>query len=150
MKYDLLIIGGSAAGTTATIYACRRGLKPLIIAKDLGGEVATSGEIENWPGILHTEGFELSSQFRKHMEAYKPEIAEGSVVTKLEKRGEGDFAITADDGKIYEGRAVVVASGIHPKELGVPGEKEFRLKGVSYCTVCDGPIFTGKKTVTIG
>lgn len=150
MRYDLIIIGGSAAGASAVIYASRRGLKSLVIAKDLGGEVATSGEIENWLGIEHTNGFDLSSQFRKHLESYKPEIVEGSIATKLEKRGEGDFVVTTDDGKVFEGKAVVVASGIHPRELGVPGEKEFRLRGISYCTVCDGPLFAGKKTVTIG
>jgi len=148
--HDLIIIGGSAAGATATIYARRRGLSVLIIAKDLGGEVATSGEIENWPGMLHTNGIELSGMFRKHLESYKPDVLEGYIATKLEKRGEGQFVVTTDDGKTHEAKAVIVASGVHPRELGVPGEKEFRLKGVSYCTVCDGPLFGGKKIVTIG
>ena len=86
--YDLIIIGGSAAGTAGAIYALRRGLKLLIIAKDLGGEVATSGEIENWPGIRHTNGIELSEKFNEHLKSYKPEILEGYLVTKIEKKGE--------------------------------------------------------------
>lgn len=150
MNYDFIIIGGSAAGTAATIYATRRGLNVLVIASNLGGEVATSGEIENWPGIIHTDGITLADQFRKHMESYKPTILEGPKVKSFQKKGEGQFVVVTDDDKEYEGKAVLVATGIHPRELGVPGEKEFRLKGISYCTVCDGPLFTGKKVVTIG
>lgn len=148
--HDLIIIGGSAAATTGTIYATRRGLSVLVIAKDLGGEVATSGEIENWPGIIHTNGIELSDMFRKHLESYKPDILEGHIATKVEKRGEGKFVVTTDDGTEYEGKAVLVATGVHPRELGVAGEKEYRVKGVSYCTVCDGPLFKGRVTVTVG
>jgi alkyl hydroperoxide reductase subunit AhpF len=148
--HDLIIIGGSAAGASATVYAKRRGLNTLVIAGDLGGEVATSGEIENWLGITHTTGVDLSSQFAAHLRAYQPDILEGYKVTKLEKKGEGHFVATTDDGKEHEGKAVIIATGVHPRELGVPGEKEYRLKGVSYCTVCDGPVFKGKPTAVIG
>ncbi len=148
--HDLIIIGGSAAGSSAGVYAIRRGLKVLVIAADLGGEVATSGEIENWLGTKHTTGIELSQAFGEHLKSYKPDILEGYKVTKLEKMGEGKFVATTDDGKEHEAKAVVVATGVHPRELGVPGEKEYRLKGVSYCTVCDGPIFKGKTTAVIG
>jgi alkyl hydroperoxide reductase subunit F len=150
MMYDLVIVGGSAAGTAATVYASRRGLKVAVIAKDLGGEVATSGEIENWPGIIHTNGIELADLFRKHLEAYTPEMKEGYLVTLITKESEGKFTATLDDSSTMQGKAVIVATGVHPRELGVPGEKEYRLKGVSYCTVCDGPLFAGKVTVTIG
>jgi len=148
--YDLIIIGGSAAGTAATIYASRRGLKTAVIAKDLGGEVATSGEIENWPGIIHTNGLELADFFRKHLESYKPEVKEGFSITAFSKEAEGRFILILDDGSTLEAKAVIVATGVHPRELGVPGEKEYRLKGVSYCTVCDGPVFKGKVTAVIG
>lgn len=148
--HDLIIIGGSAAGASAGVYAIRRGLTTLIIAGNLGGEVATSGEIENWLGIPHTNGIELSRQFSEHLKSYNPEILEGYMVTKIEKKGEGAFSVVTDDGKEHETKAVVVATGVHSRELGVPGEKEYRLKGVSYCTVCDGPIFKGKTTAVIG
>lgn len=147
--YDLIIIGGSAAGASAGIYAIRRGLKVLILAGDLGGEVATSGDIENWLGIQHTNGLELSQQFQDHVKSYHPDIEEGVKVGKIEKRG-GYFVATISDGKEHEAKAVVVATGLHPRELNVPGEKEYRLKGVSYCTVCDGPVFRGKTTAVIG
>jgi alkyl hydroperoxide reductase subunit F len=148
--YDLIIVGGSAAGAAAGVYAARRQLKFLVIAKDLGGEVALSGEIENWLGIKHTTGIDLSSQFAEHLRSYKPEMLEGYIATKIEKKSDGTFAVTTDDGKVYESKAVVLAAGAHSRELGVPGEKEFRLKGISYCTVCDGPLFTGKTTAVIG
>ena len=148
--YDLIIIGGSAAGATAAIYAARRGLHFAVIAKDFGGEVALSGDVDNWPGIKHTTGIELAQSFTEHMKSYNPKLIEGFLTTKIEKRTDGTFAVTTDDSAVHEAKAVLVATGVHSRELGVPGEKEYRLKGVSYCTVCDGPVFQGKKTITIG
>lgn len=148
--YDLILVGGAAAGTAAGIYAARRGLKFMVIAKDLGGEVAFCGEIENWPGIMHTNGMELSGKFAEHLRSYQPEILEGYLVQNIEKRADGMFEVTTDDGKAYESKAVIVASGAHSRELGVPGEQQYRLKGVSYCTVCDGPVFKGKPVVIVG
>ena len=150
MMYDLIIIGGSAAGASAGVYAARRGLKFLIIAKDLGGEVALSGDVDNWLGIKHTTGIELAGMFREHIESYKPEILEGYLVKALTKDADGMFTVTTDDDKTYQAKAVILATGAHSRLLGVPGEDTYRLKGVSYCTVCDGPVFKGKRTVTIG
>lgn len=148
--YDLLIVGGSAAGASAAIYAARRGLRFAIIAKDLGGEVALSGDVDNWLGIQHISGIELSEQFSSHMKSYKPELIEGVLASSVAVNADGSFTITTDNGAHHEARSVILATGVHSRELGVPGEKEYRLKGVSYCTVCDGPIFSGKETVTIG
>jgi NADH-dependent peroxiredoxin subunit F len=93
---------------------------------------------------------ELAGLFRAHAESYQPEIKEGFLAKSIVKKGEGQFQVTLDDDSVVQGKAVIVATGVHPRELGVPGEKEYRLKGVSYCTVCDGPLFAGKTTVTIG
>ncbi len=141
---DLVIIGGSTAGTAAAIYAARRGLNFKLITKDFSGELATSGEIGNWPGIPQTNGIDLAQKFREHLEFLKVPMEEGVAVEKVEKLEKG-FKIGA-----YETKTVIVATGAHPRELNIPGEKEFRNKGVSYCTTCDGPIFAGKKTATIG
>lgn len=148
--YDLLIIGGSAAGASAGIYAARRGLKFAVIARDLGGEVALSGDVDNWLGIQHTNGVELASMFAAHLRSYGPEIIEGYTVKSIEKKDEGHFVALLDDGSTRESKAVIVATGVHSRELGIPGEKEYRLKGVSYCTVCDGPVFKGKVTAVVG
>lgn len=151
--YDLVIIGGSAAGAAAAIYAARRGLNFVVVAKDTGGEVALSGEVENWPGIIHTTGIELSQNFTDHMKSYQAPIDEGMEVTDIKQNGQ-THTVMAKDGagkaKQYQTKAVLVTSGIHPRAMGVPGEKELRGKGVTSCTVCDGPLFKGKVTATIG
>lgn len=169
MLYDLIIIGGSAAGTAAGIYAARRNLNFKIITKDFGGEVATSGEIGNWPGINKTDGLTLSQQFRDHLSYYHVEPEEGVEVERITKQVDGLFCITAKTGgsskmaseKMPDGdqislkcdyiaKAVIIATGVHPRELDLIGEKEFRNKGISYCSVCDGPLFGQKIVATIG
>jgi len=159
---DLIIIGGSAAATSAGVYAARRGLSPArpgdsgrsggfkIITKDFGGEVATSGEIGNWPGISQTDGITLSNQFKEHLKFYGVVPEEGVEVEKIIKQENGYFLIETKGGQDYQAKAIIVATGVHPKELNVQGEKEFRNKGVSYCTTCDGPLFSGKTTTVIG
>ena len=84
---DLVIIGAAAAGSAAAVYAARRNLNFVIIAKDIGGEVALSGDVQNWPGIIQTTGFELSQNFKKHVESYNVKIEEGWEVTSLKKDG---------------------------------------------------------------
>lgn len=148
-SFDLIIIGGSAAATTAGVYAARRGLKFKILTKDFGGEVATSGIIENWPGIIHTDGIALSQQFKDHLLANHVVIEEGIIVTAIVKNIDGSFTINAGE-QTYQTKTVIVATGVHPRRLGVPGEQEYRNKGVTYCTTCDGPLFQGKVTTVIG
>ena len=166
--YDLIIVGGSAAATAAGIYAARRKLNFKIITKDFGGEVATSGEIDNYPGVPDTDGIELAGKFKKHLEKYKVEMEEGVEVVDISKKDD-IFCISAKkDGlsktaadKIqdqivaskkcdYEAKTIIITTGVHPRKLNIPGEKEFRSKGVSYCTVCDGPLFADKVVVTVG
>lgn len=147
---DLLIIGGSAAATTAGIYAARRGLKFKIISKDFGGEVATSGEIGNWPGDGMTDGITLAEKFKKHLEEYRVNVEDGIEVESIIRQSDNTFLIKTKDSKNYTARTVIVATGVHPRSLNIPGEREFRNKGVSYCTTCDGPLFNGKVVATIG
>ena len=166
---DLLIIGGSAAATAAGIYGIRRGLNLKIITKDFGGEVATSGEIGNWPGDGMTDGITLADKFKKHLQYYQVDLEEGIEVEKITKQEDGTFCISTKkgssvgmaaekmpDGKEsalkcdYKAKAVIIATGVHPRELGIPGEKEFRNKGVSYCSTCDMPLFTGKTVAIVG
>jgi alkyl hydroperoxide reductase subunit F len=148
--FDLIIIGGSAAATAAGIYATRRGLNFKIVTKDFGGEVATSGEIGNWPGVSQTDGITLTNQFREHLKFYNVIPEEGVEVDKITKQGDGTFLVKTKNGQDYLAKAIIVATGVHPRELNIPGEKEFRNKGVSYCTVCDGPLFSGKITAVVG
>ena len=151
--FDLIIVGASAACISASIYAARRRLNFKIISADVGGEVATSGEIENWPGVVHTDGIELADKFRAHALANNVVIDEGKWVSAIKKDGH-IFSVSGKnpDGSGFEEKAktVLVATGVHPRELNISGEKEFRNKGVSYCTVCDGPLFGGQTVAVVG
>lgn len=168
-NYDLIIIGGSAAATAAAIYGKRRGLDVKIITKEFGGEVATSGEIGNWPGDGNTDGIALAQKFKDHLKLYNIEPEEGVEVEKITKLDNGSFCITAKtgiseatamdqlandpDGALrcdYTAKAVIVTTGLHPKPLNVTGEKDFRNRGLSYCSTCDMPLFMGKTVTVIG
>lgn len=150
---DLIIIGGSAAGSSAAVYAARRKLNVRMVSQDFGGEVAQSGEIWNYPGIVQTDGIALAEMFRKHVEAndVKPEL--GIRVESIIKNGEGNFTVNAKKGSTemtYTTKAVIVTTGVHPRHLNIPGETEYAGKGVTYCTTCDGPLYRNKTAVTIG
>ncbi len=150
---DLVIIGAAAAGCAAAVYAARRNLNFIVVAKDIGGEVALSGEVENWPGIIHTNGYELAQNFYKHAKSYDVQFDEGFEVTEIKQ--ETNIHIVkiknaSEETKLYRTKSVIVASGIHPRRLSILGEDKLDHKGVTYCTVCDGPLFKEKITATIG
>lgn len=150
---DLLIIGGSAAGCNAAIYATRRKLNFEMITSNIGGEVAMSGVVQNWLGEPAINGFALSQKFVNHVKSYDVKIDEGWWVDKIihEKKHHVVFAKNgAGEEKKWETKTVIIATGIRPRKLNVPGEKEFDRKGVTYCSVCDGPLYKNKVTVTVG
>lgn len=151
--YDLIIIGAAAAGPAAAIYASRRHLKFAVVTTNIGGEVALSGEVENWPGIEHITGIELAQKFENHMKQYGPQIEMGYTVEKIEQDGKVQVVYAKNysgEEKIYKTKTVIISTGIHPRELNIPGETALKNRGVTYCTVCDGPLYKGKTTVTIG
>lgn len=151
--FDILIIGGSAAGMTAAIYAARHNMKAVIVTKDVGGEIAMTGEVKNWLGIQSIRGFELVKNFREHVESYGVPIETGIEALNFSAKN-NYYILNAKDGsgnkKTYEAKTIIIASGIHPRALKVPGEDKLRGKGITYCTVCDGPLYRGKATATIG
>ncbi len=151
--YDLIIIGAAAAGSAAAIYSARRNLDFLVITKDIGGEVALAGEVGNYPGIIETNGYTLAQNFHKHLQSYNVNIVDGWSVNEI-KQEKNYHLINAEkingEKMTIKSKAVIIASGIHPRHLNIPGEKEFKGKGVTYCTVCDGPLFKNKITTTIG
>lgn len=148
-NWELIIIGAGAAGLAAGIYGARSGLKTLIIDEKLaGGTTSDAPLVENYPGFPQIGGSELAEKMVLHCKKVGVTIREIEPVTGL-----GFF----EDRKIvkttraqYEAKAVIVATGSHYREIGVKGEKEFRGKGVSYCGVCDGPFFKGKRVLVIG
>lgn len=149
---DLVIIGGAAAGCSAAIYSARRKLNFRMITENIGGEVALSGVINNWPGLISIEGFDLAQKLADHVRYYGVKIEEGLWVENISP--EKNYHLVTVKGpkgtEKIKTKTVIIATGIHPRELGVPGEKEFNRKGVTYCTVCDGPLFKNKITVTVG
>ncbi len=146
--YDLIIIGAGPAGITAAVYAARKKLNILVISRDIGGQAAWSGDIENYTGYQFITGLELAAKFEEHMRKYGIALKENEAVIDLSNKPEVQTVKT--DKGIYESRAVIVASGKRSRELGVPGEKEFKNKGLTYCATCDGPLFSGKDVAVIG
>jgi alkyl hydroperoxide reductase subunit F len=150
--YDLAIIGAGPAGMSAAIYAARKALKTLVIAKEEGGQLLLIHKVQNWPGTLEISGFELAEALRRHVDHYGVERRLGVEVVGIKRSTpliEG-FELTLSSGETISARAVIVATGGRPKPLGVPGEREFLGRGVSYCVTCDGPLFKGKRVAVIG
>lgn len=150
---DLVILGGSIAGVTAAVYGQRRNLNLKLITPEIGGEIATTTEIENWPGENSISGWDLSQKLHQQLNYNKIPFDLGWSATKIEKTTQG-FAITiknlSGEEKKEEAKAVLVATGAKPRLLGVEGEKEFFHKGVTYCATCDAPLFKNKITTVIG
>lgn len=146
--YDVIIIGGGPAGLTAGIYAQRARLKTLLLEKEMiGGQIAVSDVIENYPGFPSISGAGLMEKFEEHARGLGLEMRMTDVITiegmgkeKIIKTSEGDLAT----------KTVIVATGAKPKKLDIPGEKEFTGKGVSYCATCDGPFFKGQRVLVVG
>ena len=148
-KWDLMIIGAGAAGLTAGIYGARTGLKTLILEKQMpGGATIESPWIENYPGFPSISGQELMGKMVAHAAKFGVQINQLEPVTALEVNEEKKIVKTSRT--IYEASAIIITTGCHHRELGVPGEKEFSGKGVSYCALCDGAFFRGKKVVVVG
>jgi len=147
--YDLIIIGAGPAGISAGIYAARQKLNMLIISKDIGGQVAKKAvDIENYPGFVKISGPDLVDLYQKQLKDNDLEVALEEVVG-IEKK-DNKFLISVKSGKVYEAISVIVTSGAESKMLSVPGEEEFAGKGVSYCSLCDGPIFKDKIVAVVG
>jgi len=147
--YDLIIIGGGPAGTTAGLYAARQKMDALLITKEFGGQIARKvTPVENWPGTIQITGPGLIKNFEKHLRRHKIDI-ERDEVSKIKKLKDC-FVVTTKSKNHFKTIAVIIATGADPRPLEVPGEKDFIGKGVSYCPLCDGPFFSGKDVAVVG
>lgn len=147
-KFDLVVVGGGPAGLTAAIYASRRALKTLLISMDIGGQMSLTNSIENYPGYEEIAGPILAQQMLAQAQKSGAELIL-SEVNKVEKKDELFYLQTAD-GQTIKSRAVIMAFGLTPRNLNVPGEKEFSGRGVAYCATCDGPLYKGKTVAVVG
>jgi len=146
--FDLIIIGAGPAGITAGVYAARKKMNPLVITKDIGGQAAWSGDIENYTGYQFITGPDLALKFEEHMRKYNITLKENEEAVEIKKAG-NVISVKTEKGS-YEAKAVIIASGKKSREIGVPGEKEFKNRGLTYCATCDGPLFAGKAVAVIG
>ena len=152
MTYDTIIIGAGPAGLTAAIYTGRNRLKTLVLGKDVGGQTAISGEVENYPGIDRTQGIDLAEKMRaqaQNLETVEVKAGEEYKVKSIEKTN-NIFAVVSEKGERYEGKTIILTAGKDPKRLNVPGEKEFEGRGVNYCATCDAPLYRDKIVAIIG
>jgi NADH-dependent peroxiredoxin subunit F len=146
--YELIVIGAGPAGITAAIYAVRKRISTMVITEDIGGQAALSGDVENYTGYQFISGPELALKFEEHLRRFDIVLKENEEVRQINKLD--DVARVRTDKGVYEGKSVIIASGKRSRELGVPGEKEFKNKGLTYCATCDAPIFAGKDVAVIG
>lgn len=146
--YDVLVIGGGPAGASAAIYASRKGVKTGLIAERMGGQVLDTLSIENLISVPHTEGPKLGKDLESHVREYDVDIIKSQTVTKVEKNEL--FEVYLENKTVLKSKTVIVASGARWRNVNVPGEAEFKNKGVAYCPHCDGPLFKGKDVAVIG
>ena len=147
--YDVVIIGAGPAGLSAGIYACRGGLKVAIIEnKSVGGQAQQAADIQNYPGIKSTSGFDLCYAMMNQCMEFSAEFVFDSIAS-VSLIGETKTVRLAS-GKVVEAKNVIIASGANARKLGVPNESKFIGKGVSYCATCDGAFFKGKTVAVIG
>ncbi len=146
-KYDVIIVGGGPAGLTAAIYTLRKTLKTLIIAQDLGGQVAITSEIENYPGFDFISGPDLITNFRQQVEKFGGQFVFEEVI-RIEAQ-KNHYQVKTSNNQ-YQALAVILAFGLTPRSLEVPGEDKFKGRGVSFCATCDAPLYKGKTVAVVG
>jgi alkyl hydroperoxide reductase subunit F len=149
--YELIIIGGGPAGMTASVYAARKKLNTLLISYNIGGQGLTAWLIENYMGYQFIEGHELMQKFEDQVKQFPTsvKVEVGKTVEKL-SRVDGGFEVRTDSGETYQAKAIVLATGKRPRQLNVSGEEKLMGRGVTYCAICDGPLFAGENVAVIG
>ncbi|EEL72695.1 MULTISPECIES: alkyl hydroperoxide reductase subunit F [Bacillus] len=146
--YDVLVVGGGPAGASAAIYAARKGIRTGIVAERFGGQVMDTMGIENFISVKHTEGPKLVASLEEHVKEYDIDVINLQRAKRLEKKEL--IEVELENGAILKSKSVIVSTGARWRNVGVPGEAEFKNKGVAYCPHCDGPLFIGKDVAVIG
>jgi alkyl hydroperoxide reductase subunit F len=148
--YDLIIVGGGPAGISAGIYASRKKIKTLLITDTFGGQSIVSDKIENWIGEKEISGYDLAKKLENHLKSQEGiEILENDLVIEIKKIDNG-FEVKTKEGKTFETKYLLIATGSRHRRLNVPGEKEFEGRGVFYCATCDAPLLKNKIACVIG
>jgi NADH-dependent peroxiredoxin subunit F len=146
--YDVLVVGGGPAGASAAIYATRKGIRTGIVADKFGGQVRETMGIENFISVKYTEGPKLAASLEEHVKCYDVDVMSLQRAKRLEKKEL--IEVELENGAILKSKTVILSTGARWRNVGVPGEQEFKNKGVAYCPHCDGPLFQGKDVAVIG
>ncbi|NPD41783.1 alkyl hydroperoxide reductase subunit F [Providencia stuartii] len=150
--FEVLIIGSGPAGASAAVYTARKGIRTGVIGERFGGQVMDTIDIENYISVLKTEGAIFAGALKNHVDDYNVDVIDGQSVTKLIPATEegGYHQIETASGGVMKSRSIIIATGARWRNMGVPGEQEYRTKGVTFCPHCDGPLFKGKRVAVIG
>jgi len=151
--FDVLVVGGGPAGAAAAIYAARKGIRTGVAAERFGGQVLDTMAIENFVSVDYTEGPKLGAALENHVRTYDVDIMNLQRATKLvpaEASASGMIEVELENGATLKSKTVVLSTGARWRQIGVPGENDYRNKGVAYCPHCDGPLFKGKRVAVIG
>ncbi|GIN72294.1 alkyl hydroperoxide reductase subunit F [Bacillus sp. J14TS2] len=146
--FDVLVVGGGPAGASAAVYAARKGIRTGIVAERFGGQILDTASIENFISVKHTEGPKLAANLEEHVKEYNIDIMNLQRAKRLEKKDQ--IEIELENGAVLKSKTVILSTGARWRNIGVPGEAEFKNKGVAYCPHCDGPLFEGKDVAVIG
>ncbi|MGN7469225.1 alkyl hydroperoxide reductase subunit F [Brevibacillus sp. SAFN-007a] len=146
--YDVLVIGGGPSGASAAIYAARKGIRTGIVAERFGGQIMDTLGIENFISVKYTEGPKLAASLEEHVKEYNVDVMNLQRAKRLEKKDL--IEVELENGAVLKSKTVILSTGARWRNVGVPGEEEFKNKGVAYCPHCDGPLFAGKRVAVIG
>jgi alkyl hydroperoxide reductase subunit F len=147
--FDVVIAGAGPAGMTAAVFTARKGLKTLVISKDIGGQVNWTTVVENYMGFREINGPDLMAKFEEQMKGHHLTYKQDEVAL-VERLGNGSIRVIGKKSGSHLGRRLIIATGKRPRTLDVPGEAEYRGKGVSYCSTCDAPLFRGASVAVVG
>ena len=150
--YEVLIVGSGPAGASAAVYAARKGIRTGLVGERFGGQVLDTVDIENYISVPKTEGAKLAAALKVHVEDYTADVIDNQSITALIPATEqgGLHQLQTASGATLKARSVIISTGARWRNMGVPGEQEYRTKGVTYCPHCDGPLFKGKSVAVIG
>lgn len=146
--FDVLVVGGGPGGASAAIYAARKGIRTGVVSERFGGQILDTAAIENFISVNRTEGPRLAANLEEHVKEYDIDVMNLQRAARLEKKDYVELEL--ENGAVLKSKSVILSTGARWRNVGVPGEKEFRNKGVAYCPHCDGPLFEGKDVAVIG
>lgn len=146
-EFDVIIVGAGPAGMSAAIYTSRRQLSTLVISKDIGGQAAATDVIENYPGYESVGGFDLMQKFMQQAQKTGTQFISGEVLDITKDNGSFLIKTAVEE---YRAQALILSFGLTPRDLNVPGEEQFKYKGITHCATCDGPLFKGKDVMIVG